>query len=160
MKIRRVTPNNQKREFQVTTFSGKEFPYPYAKTEPRPTSDNRLHEVYVDEELGKEAFTYVLESGEESSVHMDRVLEYNEDPAYLGDLLLYELTLEAQKRVEASGLSKREIMRRLGTSAAQFYRLLDQTNYRKSIRQLVALLHVLGYEVAFSVKQRASLGSE
>ena len=50
------------------------------------------------------------------------------------------MTLEAQTRVAASPLSKREIVRRLGTSAAQLYRLLDQTNYRKSVDQLLALL--------------------
>jgi hypothetical protein len=53
------------------------------------------------------------------------VLEYNQDPTYLRDLLLYRLTLEAQKRVAESPLSKREIVRSLGTSAAQLYRLLD-----------------------------------
>ena len=156
MKIRRVIHNNQKREFQVTTFSRRTLSFPYAKTEPQPSSDNRVHDVYVDSELGKEAFTYILESGDEGSVHMDHILEYNQDPKHLGDLLLYQLTLEAQKEVEESPLSKREIIRRLGTSATQFYRLLDQTNYRKSIKQLVALLHVLGCEVGFSVKHRAS----
>ena len=53
------------------------------------------------------------------------------------DQLLYKLTIEAQKRVTASKLSKRELIRRLGTSASQFYRILDQTNYRKSIGQLL-----------------------
>ncbi len=157
MKIRSVAHNNQKREFQVTTFSGRKLSFPYAKADPEPCSANRLHEVYVDAELGKEAFTYVLESGDEGAIHIESVLEYNEDPKHLGDILLYKLTLEAQKRVEESPLSKREIMRRLGTSATQFYRLVDQTNYRKSIRQVVSLLHVLGYEVEFSVKDRASL---
>ncbi len=156
MKIRRVAYNNQKREFQVTTFSGRTLSFPYAKADPEPSTEDRLHEVYVDPELGNEAFTYALESGDEGSIHIDSVLEYNEDPKHLGDILLYQLTLEAQKRVDESPLSKREIMRRLGTSAAQFYRLLDQTNYRKSIRQVVSLLHVLGCEVEFSVTNRAS----
>lgn len=56
---------------------------------------------------------------------------------------LHRLTIEAKKRVEASNLSKREIIRRLGTSATQFYRLLEPTNTRKSIGQLIALLHIL-----------------
>jgi hypothetical protein len=71
-------------------------------------------------------------------------------------MLLYRLTLEAQKRLETSPLSTREQIRRLGTSASQFYRLLDQTNYRKSIRQLVALLHLLDCDVEFVVKRRRS----
>jgi hypothetical protein len=60
---------------------------------------------------------------------------------------LYRLTLEAQKRVAKSPLSKPEIVRRLGTSAAQLYRLLDQTNYRKSVDQLLVLLQVLDCDV-------------
>jgi hypothetical protein len=87
---------------------------------------------------------------------MDHVLEYNQDPNNLADLLLYNLTVEARKRVEQSDLSTREIIRRLGTSATQFYRLLDQTNYSKSVRQLIALLTILGCEVDLVVKQKRS----
>ncbi len=83
-------------------------------------------------------------------------MAYNQDPNYLRDLLLYRLTLEAQKRVKASALSKRELIRRLGTSAAQFYRLLDQTNYRKSIDQVLNLLHVLDCDVDLVVKTKSA----
>jgi hypothetical protein len=72
------------------------------------------------------------------------------------DLLLYKLTLAAQDRVEESSLSKRELIRRLGTSPAQFYRLLDlldQTNYTKSIDQLMALLHILDCDVDLVAKK-------
>jgi hypothetical protein len=72
----------------------------------------------------------------------------------LRDLLLYRLTLEAQKRVEHSLLSKRELMRRLGTSATQFYRLMDQTNYKKSFGQLLSLLYVLDCDIELVVKER------
>lgn len=110
----------------------------------------------IDRELGREGFTYKLESGQEGTVHIDHVLEYNEDPDYLRDLLLYKLTLEAQRRVKNSALSRREIIRRLGTSATQFYRLLDQKNYRKSIDQLLSLLRVLDCDVELVVKDRVS----
>ena len=86
--------------------------------------------------------------------HVEQVLEYNQDPGYLRELLLYKLTLEAQNRVEASPLSKREIIRRLGTSATQFYRLLDQTNTTKSVGQLLSLLHVLDCDVDLVVRDR------
>ncbi|MBI4880877.1 MAG: XRE family transcriptional regulator [Planctomycetes bacterium] len=72
------------------------------------------------------------------------------------DLLLYKLTIEAQKRLEESPLSKREIIRRLGTSAAQLYRLLDSTNYRKSVDKLLLLLHVLDCEVDLVVRERSA----
>jgi hypothetical protein len=151
VKIRRVRANNHRNAFEVETEEAHHL-FPYAQLRLRPTRQNRVAEVFPDGELGHEAFTYVLEDGEQDSVHMDEVLEYNEDPAYLGDLLLYRLTLEAKKAVAASALSKREIIRRLGTSASQLYRLLDPTNYGKSVGQLVALLHIVGCDVDLVVR--------
>ena len=49
-----------------------------------------------------------------------------------------------------------EIIRRLGTSATQFYRLLDQTNYSKSIKQMVTLLAILDCEVDLVVRRKRS----
>ena len=112
--------------------------------------------VSADEELGREGFTYELASGRQGTVHVEQVLEYNQDPSYLRDQLLYRLTLEAQKRVARSPLSKREITRRLGTSAAQLYRLLDQTNYRKSTDQLLELLRVLDCDIDLVVRERTA----
>jgi hypothetical protein len=155
VKIRSVSYNNRKKGFEVKTYS-KTLWFPYAKLETRPSPQNRITAVYVDKELGREGFTYTLESGTRGTVHIDQVLEYNQDPAYLRDLLLYKLTLEAQKRVDASSLSKREIIRRLGTSATQFYRLLDQTNYRKSLDQLLSLLHVLDCDVDLIVRAKSA----
>jgi hypothetical protein len=130
--------------------------FPYSKSDPRPTVDDPVRRVFVDEELGREGFTFVLASGRAGAVHVEQVLEYNEDPAHLRDILLYKLTIEAQKRIDASALSKREIVRRLGTSATQLYRLLDQTNYRKSVDQLVSLLTVLDCDVDLVVRAKTA----
>ena len=157
MKIRAVTHNNRKKAFEVRT-SQKTFQLPYSKVDPRPSVADPIVRLSVDKELGREGFTYVLESGKEGTVHIEQVLEYNQDPSYLRDALLYKLTLEAQKRVEASPLSKREIIRRLGTSATQLYRLLDQTNYRKSVDQLLSLLHVLDCDVDLLVRTKTASG--
>jgi hypothetical protein len=105
------------------------------RAEPRPDSTNKVADAYVDRELANEGFTYVLESGAEGSVHLDQILEYNEDPTYLRDLLIYKLTADAARRVEESGLSRRELARRLRTSVPQLYRLLDTTNSKKSLNQ-------------------------
>jgi hypothetical protein len=56
----------------------------------------------------------------------------------------------------ASPLSKREIARRLRTSAEQLYRLVDQTNYRKSVDQVLALLQVLDCDVDLVVRARTA----
>ena len=155
MKIRRVSINNRKKVFEVKA-SSRTLVYPYSKFHPQPTLADRVAEAAVDEDLGREGFTYVLESGREGTVHIDQVLEYNQDPSYLRNVILYKLTLEAQKRVEVSPLSKREIIRRLGTSAAQLYRLLDQTNYRKSVDRMLVLLSVLDCDVDLIVRAKSA----
>jgi len=153
VKIRSVAANNRKKAFEVRT-SKRTLIFPYARAEPQPTPSDRVARVYVDAELDREGFTYVLQSGKEGTVHVEQVLDYSQDPGYLRDLLLYRLTLEAQTRVAASPLSKREIIRRLGTSATQFYRLLDQANYRKSVDQILALLQILDCDVDLVVRAR------
>ena len=154
MKIRRATVNNRKAQLELTAGSGKVFPVPYARLDPRPTPKNRIREAYVDKELGREAVTYVLESGDEGSVHIDHALEYNQDPRYLAELLIHQLTVEARRRVDRSGLSRRELARRLSTSVPQLYRLLDPANTRKSLGQLVGLLHLLDCDVQLVVHPR------
>jgi hypothetical protein len=155
VKIRTVGHNNRKKVFEVAT-SRKKLVFPFSKAEPAPTAEDPVRELSVDAEAGREAFSYVLHSGRNGTVHVEQVLEYNQDPTYLRDLLLYRLTLEAQKRVAESPLSKREIVRRLGTSAAQLYRLLDQTNYRKSVDQVLALLQVLNCDVDLVVRTKTA----
>ncbi len=157
MKILSVTHNNRKKAFQVKT-SKKTFEFPYSRVDPQPSASDPISRLSVDRELGREGFTYVLASGKEGTVHSEQVLEYNQDPTYLRDALLYKLTIEAQKRITASSLSKREMIRRLGTSATQFYRLLDQKNYSKSVDQLLSLLHVLDCDVDLQVRTRTSPG--
>jgi predicted XRE-type DNA-binding protein len=85
-------------------------------------------------------------------VHVDWVLDYNEDPKYMRDLLLHNLTVEALGRIEARGVSKNEILRRVGTSASQLARLLDTTNKTKSLDKMVELLGALDCEVELTVR--------
>jgi predicted XRE-type DNA-binding protein len=157
MKIQSVTHNNRKKAFQVK-MSKKLFQLPYSKVNPQPGAADPITRVFVDKELKSEGFTYVMESGKEGAIHSEQVLEYNQEPHYMRDTLLYKLTIEVQKRVDASALSKREIIQRLGTSATQFYRLLDQTNYRKSVDQLLSLLHVLDCDVDLLVRAKTASG--
>lgn len=155
MKILNVVHNNRKKGFQVRT-SRASYWFPYARLSVRPTSKDPVVCVFADKELGREGFTYELRSGSEGTVHIDHVLDYNKDPHYLRDLLLHKLSLEAQERIKKCPLSRREIIRRLGTSPAQLYRLLDQTNYRKSIDQVLLLLHVLDCDVDLVVRSKSA----
>ena len=65
-------------------------------------------------------------------------------------------TIEADRRLAKAGLSKRELTRKLHTSATQLYRLLDPTNTKKSLGQMVALLRALDCDVELIVKKRAA----
>ncbi len=156
MKIRCVTVNNRKHQLVLTLHSGKQYPFPFAKLDPRPTSTNGICAVHIDRELGREAVTYQLKSNEQGTLHVEQVLEYNRDPRYMSELVIYRLTTEAQKRVRTSALSRREIARRLQTSVAQLYRLLDPGNSRKSINQLLSLLHILDCEVEFTIQRKSA----
>lgn len=155
MKIKSVKFNNKRKDFEVRA-SGKTYAFPYVKARPTPTADNPVARAYVDKELGGEGFTYELQSGKTGTIHVEQILEYNRDPNYLRDLMLYKLTVEAQRRIAKSPLSKREIIRRLGTSATQLYRLLDQTNYQKSVDQLVSLLQLLECEVDLVIRKKSA----
>jgi len=157
VKILEVKANNRKKTFELVTERG-EYSYPFAKLAMRPTRTDRVREVHPDGDTGSEAFTYRLESGAEDTVHIDAVLEYNQDPSLLRELLLYRLTLQAREAVDHTRLSKREMIRRLRTSPSQFYRLLDPTYYGKSVGQMLALLRILGLEVDVVVTPAEATG--
>jgi len=74
----------------------------------------------------------------------------------LRKLTLHELTARALEALEQSNLSRRETIRRLGTSPSQFYRLIDPANYQKTIDQMLTLLNVLGCEVEFTVRKQTA----
>jgi predicted XRE-type DNA-binding protein len=151
MKIRSVKHNNRKKAFEIRV-SNRTLQFPYSKLNVQPSGDDPIVRVFVDKELASEGFTYELKSGMNGTVHIEQVLEYNQDPSYLRDAILYKLTVEAQRRLEKSALSKREIIRRLGTSATQFYRLLDQKNSQTSVDQVLSLLHVLDCDVDLVIR--------
>jgi hypothetical protein len=155
LKIRAVSVNRRRRVISVRT-SRQTYPFPFSRLDPAPRANDEIVDCAVDRELAGEAFSYRLRSGSVGTVHVEQVLEAHEDPRHMRDILLYELTIEAQARVATNRLSKRELARRLKTSLTQIYRLLDQTNYRKSVDQVLGLLRVLDCDVEFVVKTRSA----
>ena len=155
MKITKVTENARKKAFEIEVDE-KTYIFPYAKLRLEPTASDPVVEVFPDPELGEEAFTYRLKSGDEDTIHLDAVLEVNKDPDYLQELLLHRLTVEAVEGVAESGLGKRQLARQLGTSASQLYRLLDPDNSGKSVGQMLALLHLVDRTVDFIIYSKSS----
>ena len=152
-KIECVEADGRRRCFRVVS-GGAERVFPFAKLPVPPTPADPLADVYVDPELGCEAFTYRLRSGAEESIHLDAVREVTLDPDYLQELFVHRLTVEARDGLDESGLGKREVARLLGTSPSQLYRLLDTTNHSKSLGQMLALLHLVDREVRIAVRPR------
>jgi len=155
MKIKKVIANNRKKALEIEVDK-KFLSLPFAKLPVKPTQSDKIEVVYVDSELGSTAVTYVLFSGKEGSIHLDAFLDYNRDPDFLREIALHKLTIDANKLLKASGLSKHELIRRLKTSPSQLYRLLDPTNYKKSIDEMLRLLAVLGYTVNMKLVRTAA----
>ena len=151
MKISHVDFNNRKRVFTVHT-EDKVYEMPYSKLRDIPERGNPVVRVISDPELGCEAITFWLKNGYVGAVHLDNIRAVNGDPAILTEMMLHNLTVQAQERLAEVQCSKRELARRLGTSPAQLYRLLDQTYYKKSIGQMISLLHVMGCKVDLVVR--------
>jgi len=52
--------------------------FPFSKATPAPTAQDGITELIVDPEAGRQAFTYVLRSGRQGTVHVEQVLEYRD----------------------------------------------------------------------------------
>jgi hypothetical protein len=127
------------------------LPFPWARLDPAPSESDRIADARVDPELANEAVTFHLQSGVEGTLHQEQVLEYHRDPDYLRQLVLHRLTVAALRRRERSSLGARELARRMRTSPAQLYRLLDPTNTRKTVDAMIRLLQALDAEVEVRV---------
>lgn len=154
MKIRSLQINRKKKGFEIKTAKG-DFFYPFSKLNPAPISPNGIISAFIDPDLGNEGVTYSLASGKEGSLMLDAFLDYNRDPDYLRKMSVYKLTLKAIKMAQKSKLSKREMARKLQTSPAQIYRLLNPKNTTKSMDELYRFITHLGGEVEFVMKLAA-----
>lgn len=150
MKIKKVEFNNRRKVFTVSTASDV-FEFPYSKSSPVPIRGNYVKKAYPDKELGNEAFTYLLQSGEEGTLHLDSVLEQNEDPDYMKDLLIYNLTLALRKQLEESPISKRELIKRMETSSSHFYRIIEPSNTKNSVDQILKLFYSLDCDLELAI---------
>lgn len=157
MKIRLVEFDNRRQSFRVFA-GGKVYELPYAAMDPR-AGRLKVVKAFADPELGREAFTYETDAGEVGAVHLDDVLLRHGDPRAQLDHALYELTIEAETALREARMSKRALARRLATSMSQLTRLLDATNRRKSVEQMMALLHVLGRDVRLVVHRREPIAA-
>jgi len=153
-KIKNVKNNKRKKLLEIETVKG-EFSLPYSKLMNPPTKLNPIIDVFVDKELSKLAVTYELQSGEIDSIPLDAFLDFNRNPDYLRALEIHRLTVKANDLVKESGMSKREIVRRMNTSLSQLSRILDTANQTKTFDQLFKLFNILGAHVKINIDEVA-----
>jgi hypothetical protein len=146
--IQHAVHSNRKKMFEVTIGS-RTLPIPYTRLDVSPSPGDPVVRTFVR----RDEVRYLLKSGRQGQFDVDAPLfDYNDSPRELRARLLRKLSLEAQKRMKSTPLSVREISRRLSTSPAQLYRLLDEKNPGKSMDQVVSLLQVLDCEVDLIVR--------
>lgn len=150
MRISKITIDRRKRQLLISA-GRRQFAYPFALI----AKDAVVLDAHPDPETGDEAMTLYLGNGKELTIHLDDIRAQLGDTEHQREMLLYELTLQAQAQVARRGIAKRSLCRLLGTSPAQVYRLLDQTCYTKTIDQMLRLLNVLGCTVRLDVSQAA-----
>ncbi|MCB0412686.1 MAG: hypothetical protein KDD50_00030, partial [Bdellovibrionales bacterium] len=101
MKIKSVEVDNRRKRINIMTAKGA-YSLPFVKLSKIPTVEDKIIEVYVDKELGKEAVTYLTESGYEDSIHLDVFLDFNKEPDFLKKIFLFKLTDKAREALDAS----------------------------------------------------------
>lgn len=151
MKIKSFAVNNHKKCFEIN-LKGQELELPFSELQLKPSIHDKIAKIYIDPELGNQALTYVLQSGQEDTIHMDDFLAYNRDPDYMRMWTLHNLTCFAVNIVKKSGVRKRELIRRMKCSPTQLYRLLDTACYGKTVDQMIKLILCLGYELEWRPK--------
>lgn len=151
--ISRFYPDYRSKGFIVHMGKRRLF-YPFAMLDPRPTLKDPFIRGYADGTFGNEVVHYVLQSGKQGRISAEDVLHYYREVSELRGKVLYTLSIEAWERIQQSPLSRRQILKRLRTSASQLDRLLDETNFYKSINGVLDLLEVLGCDVDITVRSR------
>ena len=154
MKVKKVVANLRTKAFDVLA-GGRKFSFPFSRLKAPPTRKDPIVKLYIDPEVAWHGFTYVLASGVEDTILLDQILDYLRDPEYVRKEILLHLFVRAERRIEELGISKREIIRRMGSTPTQFYRLMDPRNVGKTIDQMLKLLAALDCTVDIVVKNAA-----
>ncbi len=150
-KFRKVGYDNKKKVFHLEYTSGLKIECPYSALGIR----RKVIEAAPDTEVGQHSFYFVLNNGKKDFVPFDQPLHILQNPEYVKQQTLYEVTKQLNEFIKQGKVSKRELARRLGTSLSQLSRLLDTTNYKKELSRLIELAAMLNYEFKWEFKRAA-----
>ena len=150
-KFKKAEFDNKKRVFHLSYSSGLVIDCPYFSLGIK----GKVTESGPDDEVGGHSFYFVLENGRKEYVPYDQPLHIVQNPEYVKEQTLYEITKCLNEFIKKEKVSKRELARRLGTSMSQLMRLLDTANYKKELSRLIELAALLNYEFKWEFKKAA-----
>src|SRR5258706_6858933 len=154
--IKSVKPNYRRRVLDIKLQEGrttKPYSLPFAAFgEKKVHSKNRFTRIEIDQELGNQVASFVLEDGTKADFPPDFVL-YHCDPSYDWSPM-NQLKRALKDKLGASQLSVRVIADALQTSPSQVVRLLEENKVSKQLVQLFRLAELAGYQVEFSLKKK------
>ncbi len=150
-KFKNVEFDNKKKVFYLEYTSGLKLECPYSALGIK----NKVVEAGPDEETGQHSFYFILDNNRTDFVPFDQPLHIVQNPEYVKQETLYEVTKQLNEFVTTAKIPKRELARRLGTSLSQLARLLDTTDYKKELSRLIELGTILNYEFTWQFKKAA-----
>ena len=155
-KFKEIRPNYRRNVLEITLAEGrkaKRYNLPFAVFRDRKIgSKNRFLSITIDEELGNQAASFVLEDGSKGDFPADFVLYYC-DPNYDWSAI-NQLKRALKDKLDTSKLSVRVIADALNTSPSQVMRLLEENKVSKQIAQLFRLAELAGYQIEFSLRKK------
>jgi hypothetical protein len=155
-KFKEIKPNYRKNVLEITLLEGrkaKKYNLPFAAfLGKKIASKNRFLSITIDQELGKQAASFVLEDGSTGDFPADFVL-YHCDPAYDWSPI-NQLKKALKDELDTAKLSIRVIADALNTSPSQVLRLLQENKASKQITQLFQLAELAGFQIEFNLKKK------
>jgi hypothetical protein len=148
-KFKKVEFDNKKRVFHLEYTSGLKLDCPYFPLGIK----GRIVDAGPDAEVGAHSFYFTTANGKTDYVPFDQPLHIAQNPEYVKEQTLYQMTKRLNEFIQREGVPKRELARRLNTSMSQLSRLLDTTNYKKELSRLIELAAVLDYEFKWEFKK-------
>ncbi len=150
-KFKEVEFNNKKKVFFLEYTSGLRLQLPYSALKIR----EKVMDAFPDPEVGGHSFCFILSNGKKEFVPFDQPLDILQQPEYVKQHTLYEITKQLNGFIKREKVSKRELARRLHTSFSQLVRLLDTTNYKKELSRLIELAALLNYKFSWEFTKAA-----
>jgi len=155
-KFKEIKPNYRRNVLEIVLLEGrraKKYNLPFAVFQNKAIgSKNRFASITIDQELGNQAASFVLEDGSKGDFPADLVLYYC-DPSYDWSPI-NQLKRALKDKLGGSRLSVRVLADALNTSPSQVVRLLQENRVSKQIAQLFRLAELAGYQVEFTLKKK------